>query len=63
MIGLRKVRQIGRRALVSDPINLKRPDHILEFDLPHPFQRIDKATLDLIEDLPRNTNAACSGQW
>ena len=50
-------------ALVSDPINLKRPDHILEFHLPHPFQRIGKAILDLIEDLLGNTNAACSGQW
>jgi hypothetical protein len=54
---------MGRCALVSDPINLKRPDHILEFHLAHPFRGIDKAILDLIENLLRNTNAALFSQW
>src|SRR5262249_31071611 len=32
---------------VSDPINLKRSHHVLEFPLAHPFRRSGEAMLDL----------------
>src|SRR4030095_15092608 len=62
LVGLHEIRWIGRCALVSDPVNLKRPDDILEFHLPHSLRRTGKAVRYLIEDLLGNTNAALCGQ-
>ena len=60
---MHETRWTGRCALVSDPINLQRPHHILKFHLAYPLHRFGNAILDLVEDLPGDTNAACSGQW
>jgi hypothetical protein len=59
----REIRRTGRCAPAYHAINLQRSHHILQFHLPHPFQRLGDAIRDLVEDLLGNTNAARFGQW
>src|SRR4030095_4522344 len=59
----REIRWTGRCALAYHAINLQGSHHILQFHLPHPFQRLANAILDLVEDLLGNANAARFGQW